>query len=702
MLFLNPAVLLGLFAASIPVLIHMLNLRKLKRIDFSTLAFLKELQKNKIRKIKLKQWLLLALRILIILFLVMAFARPTIKGIAIGGTSSAAKTTAVFVLDDTYSMSVVDAKGSLLNQAKSEILELLKQLQEGDDVALVLVSDNSKKEIKTTGNLSDFEKRVEDVTISSSSGMIHNAIVKAAKILDESKNFNKEIYILSDFQTGRLSGNESLSDLGQILNNKVRIYTIDYSGKEVFNLGIDQFKSENQIFEKGKPVNFNVTLTNYSNQQVKNAVVSLYLNGERSSQQSVTIGPGNSKIISIQAVPKSTGFIDAIAEIEDDDILQDNKRYLNFYIPDKIPVIIFSEDQQDTKYLKLALTAGDDKSLIEITEKNLGQLSSIDLNQFDVVLIVGADKITGIDRLKNYINTGGSLFLMPGENTNEGNFNNLLQNLNLPGVSGIFGKNNSTDNSVTFDKTEFNHPIFADIFSNRDKKKIESPDFYHFFKITTQGKGNNIISLMDGSSFLSEYRIGEGKVLLMNTAPLLSWSNLPLKGIFVPLMNKSVFYLASKERQNDDYIAGMPVTISLAKQTSAQIKIENPEKREEYITLNKELRNNFIGYDKTNVAGNYKIFSGKNLIDEISVNTDPKESVTKYLSDSDFEHYLNKIDFKGNHIIIKKDQNPADIIMQSRFGSELWKYFILVALILALIEMAVARNAKKELISVEK
>ncbi|MGA7836530.1 MAG: BatA domain-containing protein [Ignavibacteriaceae bacterium] len=702
MLFLNPAVLLGLFAASIPVLIHMLNLRKLRRIDFSTLAFLKELQKNKIRKIKLKQWLLLALRILIILFLVMAFARPTIKGIAIGGTSSAAKTTAVFVLDDTYSMSVVDAKGSLLNQAKSEILELLKQIQEGDDVALVLVSDNSKKEIKTTGNLSDFEKRVGDVTVSSSSGMIHNAIVKAAKILDESKNFNKEIYILSDFQTGRLSGNESLSDLGQILNNKVRIYTIDYSGKEVFNLGIDQFKSENQIFEKGKPVNFNVTLTNYSNQQVKNAVVSLYLNGERSSQQSVTIGPGNSKIISIQAVPKSTGFIDAIAEIEDDDILQDNKRYLNFYIPDKIPVIIFSDDQQDTKYLKLALTAGDDKSLIEITEKNLGQLSSIDLNQFDVVLIVGADKITGIDRLKNYINTGGSLFLMPGENTYGENFNNLLQNLNLPGVSGIFGKNNSTDNSVTFDKTEFNHPIFADIFSNRDKKKIESPDFYHFFKISTQGKGNNIISLMDGSSFLSEYRIGEGKVLLMNTAPLLSWSNLPLKGIFVPLINKSVFYLASKERQNDDYIAGMPVTISLAKQTSAQIKIENPEKREEYITLNKELRNNFIGYDKTNVAGNYKIFSGKNLIDEISVNTDPKESVTKYLSDSDFEDYLNKIDFKGNHIIIKKDQNPADIIMQSRFGSELWKYFILVALILALIEMAVARNAKKELLNVEK
>ena len=147
MVFLNPAVLFGLLAASIPVLIHLFNLRKLKRIEFSTLAFLKELQKNKIRKIKLKQWLLLALRVLIILFLITAFARPTLEGVAIGGTTSAAKTTAVFILDDTYSMSVVDGKGSYFNQAKGTIQELLRQLQEGDEAALVLVSDKSKEEI---------------------------------------------------------------------------------------------------------------------------------------------------------------------------------------------------------------------------------------------------------------------------------------------------------------------------------------------------------------------------------------------------------------------------------------------------------------------------------------------------------------------------------------------------------------------------
>ncbi len=702
MLFLNPAVLFGLLAASIPVLIHLLNLRKLKRIEFSTLAFLKELQKNKIRKIKLKQWLLLVLRVLIILFLVMAFARPTIKGIAIGGTTSAAKTTAVFILDDTFSMSVVDANGSYLNQVKSTIQELLKNLQEGDDAALVLVSDKSNKDIKTTGNLTEFEKEVNSVQVSYSSGLLNTAIVKAAKILGESKNFNKEIYIFSDFQAGRLFDPGTLSDLSELLNDKVRLYTFNYSGKEVFNLGIDKLKIDNQIFEKDKPVNFSVTVTNYSNRPVNNTVVSLFLNGERSSQQSVTIGAGDSRVISMQAVPKQSGYINVIAELEDDDILQDNKRFANFYIPDNIPVIIFTDDPADSKFIELALTAGDEQSAINITNKNPSQLSSIDLNQFDVVVIAGAENITGTDRLNSFVKNGGSLFLMPGSSTSIQKFQLLSKALGLPSPTGTFGKINSLDNTVAFDKVEFNHPIFKDIFSNKNKEKIESPDIYYSFKITTEGKGANIITLMDGSSFLSEYKIGSGKILLMNTAPVLSWSNLPLKGIFVPLMNKAVYYLAAKDNSNQEYLAGDQIEINLSDNLSPQIKIERPDNSDEFLNLDKDLKNNYISYDKTQSVGNYKVFSGSRIINDISVNTDPRESVTKYLGESEFNDYLKKINFKGKHIVVAKDQNPTEVILQSRFGSELWKYFILIALLLAIVEMTIARNTKKEMVAIKK
>ena len=146
MTFLNPAILFGLIAASIPIVLHFLNLRKLKRVEFSTLTFLKELQKTKIKRIKLKQWLLLLLRIAIIIFLVMAFARPTVKSISIGN-SSAAKTTAVIIIDNTFSMSVVTGNGSYLNHAKQIAKMLLNNFQDGDEITLLSVGNLSNEEI---------------------------------------------------------------------------------------------------------------------------------------------------------------------------------------------------------------------------------------------------------------------------------------------------------------------------------------------------------------------------------------------------------------------------------------------------------------------------------------------------------------------------------------------------------------------------
>ncbi len=95
MVFLNPAILLGLLAASIPIIIHLLNFRKLKKVEFSSISFLKELQKSKIKKIKIKQWLLLLLRTLLIILLVLAFARPTLEGTNLIGSTSA-KSSIVF------------------------------------------------------------------------------------------------------------------------------------------------------------------------------------------------------------------------------------------------------------------------------------------------------------------------------------------------------------------------------------------------------------------------------------------------------------------------------------------------------------------------------------------------------------------------------------------------------------------------------
>src|SRR5690606_36459791 len=129
-------------------------------------------------------------------------------------------------------------------------------------------------------NRSKFEQSVDATAISHSSNKLNNAIIKAAQLIGEAKNFNTEIYLLSDFQKGRLANENEILDLKEQLGEQVRLYSFDYSGKEVFNYGIDELKINTQIFGKDKPVKFDATVKNSSDRVKDNLVVSLFIDGE--------------------------------------------------------------------------------------------------------------------------------------------------------------------------------------------------------------------------------------------------------------------------------------------------------------------------------------------------------------------------------------------------------------------------------------
>ena len=694
--FLNPAFLFGLAAASIPVIIHLLNLKKLQKIEFSTLAFLKELQKSKLRRIKIKQWLLLALRVLIILLLVMAFSRPTLKGVAIGGTTSAAKTSVVFIIDNTISMSAVDEKGSLLNQVKTAALKLANLLQQGDDAAIIFVSDDNPDNIFSTSNVEELKKKIEQTKSSDKRGNFQKAILNAGDILKQSNNFNKEIYILSDFQSNMIADATSMGDLKNLFDEKIRIYTINYSGKNFSNISVDKIESKSQIFEKDKFVNFSVQLTNHSNTNAENNVVSLFINGERNAQKSFSVESGKSLEINIESAIKNTGFVEVQARLEDDDINGDNNRYLNIYVPDKIPVIIFSEEKSDAKFINLALNASNGGNL-QVDEASLNQIQSYDLKKYSSVILIGTPVESSLQKLKQYVENGGGLLFFPSSKEDLNSFKNICSYFNLAKQVSVSGKINSDNKFFVFDKIELQHPLLQNIFEDETKKQFESPEIYLHYKILADERAKKIIGLNDGSDFLSEYKAGRGKIILCSASPVLSWSSFPLKSIFVPLMNKSVFYLSSKDREINNYLAGDELLISNNILLSPNIKIVRPDSQEEFIKANSQNQNGVFNYSKTETAGNYKIYSGEKLVEEFSVNVNPLESDTRYENDSEIQEYFEKINFKGTFKNIPKDKNPVSLVLQSRYGSELWKFFLIAALLIALVEMFVARNSKKDI-----
>jgi uncharacterized membrane protein len=697
MIFLNPAVLFGLLATSIPVIIHLINLRKLKKVEFSTLAFLKELQKTKIKKVKLKQWILLALRILIIIFLVSSFARPTIESVSLAGVSSSAKTSSVIILDNSFSMSVVTENGSFFNQAKSRIKNLIKNAQEGDELLIIPTSAKNQK-FNFSRNINSITNQLGGIEISEISGNLNTSLIVAANALSNSSNINKEVYLFSDFQKGRIfDEEEDLQSLSGIFDEQIKLYLFEFSESEINNLAITDFKVNNQIFQKGKPVSFSATITNFSDYVQEDVVASLFINGNRMAQSNLTLEPSAAQIINLETTLAKTGLLEIFVEIEDDDIVSDNRRFTAIYIPEQIEILIFTDELENSNFIELALSGSQTAGSFNLTKKSTGQVSAVNLNSYDVVFLIGGSKNINLSRLTNYIQNGGEVIIMPSEKTAAVGFQTMLKEIGLNLNVSKIGEVSSTINYYSFENIDFQHPLFYDMFENSTKPKIDSPEIYSYLKMSSAGLGKTIISLQDKSAFLSEYKIGNGKVMLFNVAPGLNWSSFPLKGVFAPLVNRAVYYLISETIDGREHIVGDELTISLADRAIQKLKALKPGSREEVISIDTLNNRKVVKYNSTGYKGIYKFLSNDDLIDYFSMNTDPGESIADYADEEMIEDYLSKIGFNGIYYFIEADDDYNSIIYQARFGTELWRLFLLVALLLAIFEMIVAKNSKKDI-----
>jgi hypothetical protein len=691
MTFLNPSILFGLFAAAIPILLHFLNLRKLKTIEFSTLLFLKELQKTKIKRIKLKQLLLLIIRIIIIVFIVLAFARPTLKN---SFSNETAKNSAIFIIDNTFSMSLVNEKGSLLNQAKLKAKNLINEIKDGDEVTIITIGEVNTKKFIPTKSIKELINQIDNIEISEVSNTLNQAMVEASKIIYESNQLNKEIYIFTDMQKSRLiNSKDELSDYGKIFPENTRLFLIDLSNDEYNNLGIVSFQSENQIFELNKDISFTVKVKNYSNTKIDNNVISLFINGKRSSQKNLTLNSNEMKEVILETTLKDTGLVNFSAELEDDAILNDNQFFLSVNVKKNVSVLICTENPNSSKFVNYAISLNPN---IKLKEINFSQLNSVDLNNYDLIMLFASANNHSLKKVNEFLLQGKNLVVFPSENSNSITYSQTLKQLNLNYQFIEKGNVNSNQIVNEFGKIDFNHSLFKNIFTEEKKTKIESAEINKFLQTQLTGKEKPIIQLANGSPFLFEINELKSKILVFTSSPTLGWNDFPLKSLFAPLINKIVYY-ASIKLKDENYITGNELNVDISKTNLSLIKVAKPVNIVEYIKKDSLQNQNVMTYKNTNKKGVYKFFSNDKLLDYFDVNIDPRESEQEKFSIEDFKEYLKTINFRGKIYDIKQDDSLSKVIYDSRFGTELWKYFLMVALILLILESLIARNTKKDL-----
>ncbi|HET56524.1 MAG TPA: VWA domain-containing protein, partial [Ignavibacteria bacterium] len=610
MVFLNPAILFGLIAAAIPVLLHFLNLQKLKRIEFSTLSFLKELQKTKIRKLKFKQWLLLALRILLIILIVSAFARPTLETFTIAGTS-AAKSSTVFIIDDSFSMSVVKSNGSHFNFAKEIVKNILNDLQFGDEAVVLFSTERNNK--KFTSNLNEIERELANANVSVKKQRFNEALLTANELLNSSKNFNKELFVLSDFSDQTLA--EKITKQNLSFDENTKLYLFNFGDDEFSNRVVTDFQLNNQLLENGKSISFTTQIKNTKGSSVTNGVASLFLNGTRCAQQSFDLQENESKSILFETTLNNSGLVEAYVEIEQDDIIQDNKRFAAFLVPEKINVLLASDNRNDNRFVKIALASASEQTVANIKEINTSELSYNLNNNYDVIIIIGSKNISSTKELNNYIEQGGRVILFPGKQSEAADFQSFLAGLGVRTNISLIGEPNSTESISYFNVVEYEHPIFENLFEDRKDTKVESPEVYAYLKIMPQQNLRPVISLSDNSLFFCEFIKENGRLLVFNSAPVLGWNNFPVKSLFAPLINKSVLYQSIQKQSGKNIVAGESIDIKTVDLKLPQLKIVKPDNSEEFVNIEELGNHNYFTYNKTVQLGVYKFYSGNELMD---------------------------------------------------------------------------------------
>ena len=690
--FLNPAILFGLFAASIPLILHLLNLRKQKKIEFSTLKFLKELQKSKIRKIKIKQIILLILRTLLVIFIVMAFARPVIES-SLPYFTSYSNTSAVIILDNSFSTDASDEYGNRFRQSKNIANSIVEQMKEGDEISLITLNDlDGFYNSNMSRDFDLIKDKIINTEISTKQSNLKGALTLANKQLSESINLNKDIFFVTDGQKNIVN---ELSDTNYIIEEKLGFMVAKVgrnSDFEINNYSIDSLDLISQIYVKDKVIEVELGIKNNTNKDLAGLIVSLSFNGERAAQKSIDIKANKIEYLIISASIKDVGIIEGLVSIESDAIVQDNKRHFAFIVP-KPPKVALIQDTEDV-FLDVLLNKLSNNSY-DLHKFTTNQSGRINLSQFDnVYLVNGNYPKTLLNRLELFVQGGGNLFSFASSDNNN-DFNIFMKKMGLE-LSKISEFN--SPNPINFSTIDKFHPIFDGVFKGTTNSKaiVESPDIY---KIYPSIKGRVIINTQAGA-FLSESRYGGGKVMYCAVGSDLEWSNFPLTGIYPSLIHRSISYLASGSEASVFANSGERIIINIPQKKSGnnKFKIIDPNGKVFFKQSVKLSSNNILSFDDLEITGVYKIYNSKgDAVSSIAVNHFKKESEQAYLTDETFGSILEK-QFKEESAVefLEDLGNINQEIIRAKLGTELWKIFVLLAIIVALVEMLVQRVSKNE------
>ncbi len=691
MTFLNPLVLLGLAAAAIPLIIHFFNFRRPRRIAYSSLTFLKEMRNTTMQRVRIKQWLLLLLRTLAIASLIMAFARPTIHA-GIGGVFAAqGRSSIALVLDNSLSMTLRNEGGAYFDQARELALGLVERLEEDDEVFVLPAAGGAAEQ---QGRAVDAIAAAETTPRTVSAA---GALVRAADLLESAAEHpNRAIYYIGDLQRSTL-----LDTFATAAVRDTRVTLLPIGAREHVNVAVTDVRVTSRVVEKGEPVHIETTIVSYASDPLQGYVASLFLEGERLSQATLDLSPGIPTRATFVVTPQHRGWLSGRVRIEDDAFPQDNTHWFTLHVPEERSILVVRGPGEDASYIELALQSGisRDRSLFAHRLLDESLLAATPLGAYDAVVLLGLESLSSgeIASLTRYVEGGGGLLVFPGRGPDVEDMNLLLQELGGGSIRGFTGEAESGSAIATLDRVDLEHPLFEGVFELAHQREIERPEVYYAIDYLPASVSEyTLMHLSNGTPFMQEIRKGRGTAFLLAVSPDVTWTDLPLRGLFIPLLHRSIYYLSATESvQGEQLRAGEPADLRLAGVAGGPIvRIMTPDG----VEVTPEQRSLFGAVlvqtdDAFTQPGIYDVRAGEDLLRRLALNVDSRESD---LATAQSEQAADTLAATTGLPVRAMRSEPGEpqtllaAILADRTGVEVWHVFLWITLLCLIAEMFVS------------
>src|SRR5215813_7557791 len=671
MAFLNPIFLLGAIAAGVPILVHLVRRTRAPRVPFPSLMFLRKIEQKTIRRRKLRNLLLLAMRCAALLLLALAFARPYFTG-ATPVSASGEHASTVILIDGSYSMRY----GDVFNRARQSARNMINDAASDEQLAIVLFSKSYQILMPLKADRSEAIAVVNQAQPGLDSTDYLQAIQAADAILKDAGRGQHRIYLISDFQdTG---WNRSAPPVK--LAPDVKLFPIDVSDPKAANIAVTAVTADPVVYVQKYAGKVVARVSNFGPDDVE-TVIELKLNDLPAERKPLNVGAGGTQNVEFTGFNVPEGSNRASVEIAGDSFPLDNKFFFAIRRENQTRVLAIetpSRGRSESFFLQQSLAAGENNQHA-LTVKTPGSVNPTELDPYRVIIVNDVGDISDglANGIKAFAERGGGLILVAGKHTDASDFNRLFGSI-APAQIGEIVQSRSY---ALMSQVKTDHPVFS-AFARSGR--LTSTRVYGYHRATTKEGSLNIAALDDGSPIVVEGLAGRGKVLLITTTLDTAWNELPLTPMFLPLVRQMLEYLGGRETSSS-YTIGQAFTTPADKDGSLPAVDTPGGKRVD------EVRKNSLGEQSVDATENgfYRL-RYRDRDEFIAVNLDPKESDLTKVNIDDLIAGITTAPSDANA------QSTSSVLTaeEKEAKQRLWLPLLLTALALFVMEAVIARRIR--------